>query len=354
MGKRNSCCLKILFTVFMLASLFVKAQVFSPFNGLKVNDSVSNYSFLVSGHFHGQSNNSSTFPAATVLASIDTLNIIHPTFLMSLGDLFLDVNDVYIDHYNSSLFSKIKFPLFNSVGNHDISNGNRYEKEFGETYFSFIIGSELFIVLNTEMNDGSIKTEQLKFLKSILDNSKKLGVRNIFIFTHRPIWAEQIGKYKNLFLDNTRTAFGENNFIEELVPLLKQHTESKNVFWISGSMGGGPSSFFYDKNDEYKMTFIQTAIRDLPRDAVLQIDVKDGTVSLKGISLTGQSLQPVETYNLDYWKQRIDVEEPFNYRLLPLLTMQMLQHYYFWIGFASSILLLLIFSFLYNRWKKRG
>jgi len=143
MEKRNNTYLMAVFTAFLLFSMSMSAQVVSPFNGAKLNDSVSDYSFIVSGHFHGQSNNGSTFPAATVLSSIDTLNNIQPAFLMSLGDLFLDVDDVYLDHYKSSLFSKIKFPLFNTVGNHDISNGNRYEKEYGKTFFSFVFASEL-------------------------------------------------------------------------------------------------------------------------------------------------------------------------------------------------------------------
>ena len=99
MGKRNNTRIIPLFVAFLSFSMSLNAQITSPFTGQKLNDSVSNYSFIVSGHFHGQSNNGSTYPASTVLASIDTLNKLNPTFLMSLGDLFLDVNDVYLDHY---------------------------------------------------------------------------------------------------------------------------------------------------------------------------------------------------------------------------------------------------------------
>jgi hypothetical protein len=344
-----------IFSVCLFLSLNkLTGQTVSPFNKLPLADTSANYSFIVSGHFHGESSNLSTFPAATLLASIDTLNHIRPSFMISLGDMFIDLNETYVSNYRKSLFDKLNMPIFNAVGNHDLSNNNFYEKVFGKTYYSFSAGSELYIFLNTELNDGSIKNEQFEFFKKSLAEARSEKIKNIFIFSHRPVWAENNATYEGLFKGNSRTLIGENNFEEDIKPLLMDFPKKKQVYWISGSLANGPVSFFYNMEPDSKILFMQTAIRDLPRDAVLHIDVKEGIVSFKGISLTGQVLEPVETYNLDYWKQRIDVEEPFNYRLLPLLTMQMVLHYYFWIGFVSSILLLLMLSFLYNRWKRRG
>ena len=340
------------FVAFFLFSMPMMAQIISPFNRIKLNDSVSDYSFIVSGHFHGQSNNGSTFPAATVLASIDTLNAIQPAFLMSLGDLFLDVDDVYLDHYKSSLFSKIKFPLFNTVGNHDISNGNRYEKEYGKTFFSFVVASELFIVLNTELNDGSIDGEQLSFLKSSIVEAKKSKIKNIFIFTHRPIWAERIDKYKHLFLENTRTAIGTNNFMEEVLPLINTISNSKNVFWMSGSLGGGPASFFFDKNDENKIVFIQTAIRDTPNDAILNVSVNNGVVKLNGISLTNQQLNAIESYNVEFWSKGTNPSVEISFRYMPLYIKSMLLHRYFWYGVGFTLLCFISIRFFIKSRKK--
>jgi hypothetical protein len=326
------------------------AQV-SPFNQLKVHDSLQNYSFIVSGHFYGQSTNQSTFPAATLLANIDTLNKLHPSFLMSLGDMFMDVDDTYLNHYKLSFFDKIKFPLFNAVGNHDISNGNRYEKEFGKSYFSFNIASELYIVLNTELNDGSIKGEQYSFLESILkDAEENKSIKNIFVFSHRPIWAEKMDKYSKLFLENTRTAIGSNNFLDEVIPLFVPLKE-RNMFWLSGSMAGGPASFFYDKNDEVGITFIQTAIRDTPRDAMLLVNVKAGQVSFEGLSLTNQKLNSIESYDIDFWLKDSKPEPEFSYRLIPLYLKNMLLHRYFWYGVLASLLVVLSIRFVIKRKK---
>ncbi len=348
MVKRKNKTIFFLFCVLSFLSFYVKSQTVSPFNGLKINDTLKNYSFIVSGHFHGQSNNISTFPAASLLANIDTLNSIKPNFLVSLGDLFLDVNDEYINHYNKSFFNKISFPMFNVVGNHDISNGNVYEKKYGKTFFSFILNSELYIFLNTEINDGSIKGEQFDFFKQTLSVSSLDNIKNIFIFSHRPIWAERILKYEKLFLENTRTSIGKNNFTEDILPLF-QNIKHKNIFWMSGSMGGGASSFFYDKNNELGITFIQTAIRDTPRDAMLKVTVNKKNVSFDGISLTGNKIEPIENYNVDFWLNSSSPENDFNYRLLPYLTKQMLLHRYFWFGFVTALLLIFMFAFI-----KRG
>lgn len=340
----------ILILSILLNSYFMIAQV-SPFNQLKVHDSLQNYSFIVSGHFHGQSTNQSTFPAATLLANIDTLNKLQTSFLMSLGDMFMDVDDVYLNHYKNALFNKINFPLFNAVGNHDISNGNRYEKEFGKSYFSFNIASELYIVLNTELNDGSIKGEQLSFLEDALKEAEEnKSIKNIFVFTHRPIWAERIDKYSKLFLENTHTAIGTNNFLEEVMPLLIP-LKGRNIIWMSGSMAGGPASFFYDKNNETGITFIQTAIRDTPRDAVLVVNVKEGMVSFEGLSLTNQKLNSIESYDIDFWLKSSKPDSEFSYRLIPLYLKNTLLHRYFWYGVLFSFLFILSIRFVIKRKK---
>jgi calcineurin-like phosphoesterase family protein len=320
--------------MFLIAVQQLSAQLLSPFNKRELTDTSADYSFIVSGHFHGASDNISTFPAATVLAGIDTLNALKPVMLISLGDMFIDVNETYIEHYRKSLFSKLQMPIFNAVGNHDLSNGNMYEKIYGKTFFSFFYRSEAFIVLNTELNDGNIEGDQLAFFKDALAQAEKNNTRNIFIFSHRPVWSENDPAYEKLFEGNTRTYPGHNNYEEVIQPLLQKLTANRAVYWMSGSMAGGPVSFFYHKEPETGVTMIQTAIRDLPRDGVLQVNVTKGVVSLKGISLTGQTLEPVENYNIEYWLKNVPEEDAFSYRMLPYLTMQMLKHRYFWIGGA--------------------
>jgi hypothetical protein len=351
MMKNKTIKTSLLFS-FVLMSVIASAQIRSPFNQRLLTDTASTNVFIVSGHFHGSSNNGSTFPAATLLAGIDTLNAMKPAFLMSLGDLFLDVDDRYIRHYQQSLFNKLQMPLFNAVGNHDVSNKNRYEKEYGKAYYSFVNKGTLFIVMNTELNDGSIKDEQLKMFKDVLKKAKEDAVKNVFIFSHRPVWAEENPAYTDIFRENTRSRFGAPNYEKEIKPLLENLTIP--VYWISGSMGNGPACFFYDKDKKSGITYMQTAIRDTPRDAVLLVSIVNGQVLFKGVSLTGEELQPIENYDVVYWKQATkETVTPFRYRMLPHLTYQMIRHCYFWIGAISGICLLIILRSVIKKWKRK-
>jgi hypothetical protein len=340
-----------LFIIFFILKVGLITGQVSPFNRLSIADTSDNYNFIVSGHFHGASTNISSFPASSLLANIDTLNSLHSAFLMSLGDLFLDVNDQYVSHYQKSLFNKLHMPLMNAVGNHDLAGGS-YEQRFGKTFYYYFIRSELYVVLNTEMDDGKIKGAQLEMLKDALNQSVEKGVRNVFIFSHRPVWAEELERYKSLFKDNTRSSFS-NNFTSEVQPLLLNISGKINLYWISGSMGGmAPSSFFYDKDPKTNITFIQTAIRDLPRDAALLVNLNKGKVNFSGISFTGEKLLPVENYSLDFWQSNLPPEVHFNFRMLPYLTIQMLKHYYFWTG-ALTMLLFYFSLRLFIRWKRK-
>ena len=99
------------------------SDVISPFNSLVLEkDSVDadNFSFIVTGHLHGSSTNMSGYPANTLLMNLDRLNNSESTFIIALGDVFMDVKNDR-DNYQWSLFDRLKIPLFNAVGNHDLS-----------------------------------------------------------------------------------------------------------------------------------------------------------------------------------------------------------------------------------------
>lgn len=330
----------------LLGVLSVQGAVVSPFNkrSLQPLDSCC-YSFIVSGHFHGASSNSSGFPASSLLANLDTLIRMKPDFMVSLGDIFLKASEAEIQNYEKALFSRLPFPLFNSPGNHDLSEV--YKKRYAPTWFSFTHGTEAYLFLDTEINDGSISDVQYDSLRSFLKKSSAgNAIRNIFIFSHRPVWAEENKKYNALFTDNTQSLTGVN-YEKEILPLLKE-IKGRNIYWIAGSMGGtAPSSFFYEQNDN--LTYIATSIRDLPRDGVLMVRVENGKVAFNTFSLTSQKVLTLEEYNVDYWQKNKKVAGGFSLRLLPYLFRQMITHSYFWSGFSFAFVISLIVFFRRRR-----
>ncbi|MCB9223443.1 MAG: hypothetical protein H6582_04635 [Crocinitomicaceae bacterium] len=311
-------------------------QYVSPFNQKEVvTDSTGDYSFTVSGHFHGQSSNTTGYPVNTLLAHLDWINDEGGVMLVSLGDLFLDVtND--IPNYEESLFKDLEIPLVNAVGNHDLTD-NIYQDHFGETNFYFELGNDLHIVFDTEMNDGDLDEDQLDFLLKATENNYD----NVFIYTHRTIWKGMYAEMDGIFEDNTQSIL-TNNFESEVYPLIEKIAKKSSVFWFSGSLGEAPASFFY--HEDANVTYIATAIRGLKRDAMLQVSVNDGQVNFTTHSLTGQDLAPLPTYNVQFWQDNVG-RKPFNWRLLPLHIKNTLLSWSFWWGVLFGAL-----TFVFIRW----
>lgn len=290
-------------------------------------DSTGKYSFFVSGHFHGSSKNTTGLPAKTLLSNLKRINDNDASFLVCLGDLFLDIkND--IPTYKDKLIDKLNMPLYNVPGNHDIS-GKIYENNFGSTFYYFLYQTELFIFLDTELDDGSITGAQLNMFKLAL--RENINCKNIFVFTHRLIWAEEHPKMKHLFNDNTRSKNG-NNFRSELLPLIEKYSKGKNIYLMGGSLGNAPSPFFF--HQEKNIIYLATAIRDTPKDAFLEVEIVNGIVNFSAFPLA----MPIEFYNLDFYNGKHQKEPGFNWKLIPLYIKNMFSHRYFWYGILALCL----------------
>lgn len=312
----------------------------SPFNGLYVlpADSSGHYRILIGGHFHGESTNRSGYPASTLLANLDTINSLGAHLFLSTGDLFMDpVRD--LPRYQRSLFSKLKMPFFNAPGNHDLSASAG--KEVGELHEIVTWQADRVLLLNTEREDGTLSAGMLDQLASLLVAEDLYIPRHLFIISHRPIWAEDDPQYSDLFKDNTRSTFG-TNFRKDVYPLLEKIAQHAHVYWISGSLGGqAPSSIFFQRHAP-NITFIQCAIRDEPRDALLIADVYPDTVKWSALSLTGRKPEAPETYDAAWWRSKRGKEEGFNWRLLPYLVRTTVFHRSFWWGAALMLLMVLL------------
>lgn len=326
------------------------AQYTSPFNGKTIGtDSTGNYSFIVSGHFYGDGTNNSRFPANSLLANLDWINKSQAAMLVCLGDLFKDISND-IPTYKSSLFAPLQMPLVNSVGNHDLT-GTIYQDNFGETGFSFEVNNDVHLVIDTELDNGDVKGDQLERLKSIATKVKLGKINNVFIYTHRTVWTEAYEEMDGLFLDNTQGLTG-TNFKDEVLPILKDISAYSEVFWFSGSLGTAPSSFFYFDDTKNSIKIIGTAIRALPRDAILKVLVNNGEVSFETHSLTHQELLPLESYNVEFWQNEVGVD-PFNWKLIPYYMQVAVTHRFFWYGLLSGLIAFFGCRFMFRRFSRK-
>ena len=328
-----------------LLNLSAFSQYQSPFNKRIISDTVPEYSFIISGHFYGDGGNMSHYPVNTLLANLDWINGTNSTMLVCLGDLFKDISNE-IPNYQNSFFDKLEMPLVNSVGNHDLT-GNVYQDNFGETVFSFKIKQDVHLVLDTERDNGDIKGEQLDLLRTVQKEVALGLIHNVFIYSHRTIWKETYPEMEGIFEDNTQS-IGGTNFESEVLPILTDMGKNSQVYFFSGSLGAAPASFFHFQDKNSKVKIIATAIRGLPRDAMLQVFVNEiGEVSFTPKSLTGQVLEPLINYNVDYWQTEVGAE-PYNWKLSVYYVQLMITHRYFWYG-----VLLTTFGFLSILWFKK-
>lgn len=339
---------KWLFIVFLLPVFALAQPYYSPFNPgvIEIDEETAEYSFLVSGHFYGSSASSqSGLPASTLLAGLDIINASGSDFMLSTGDMFIDAH-AEMERYQTAFFNKLKMPLVNAVGNHDIES-EAYLENFGPADLVIELGQDRLIVLDAERNDSRLDEEQIDLLTTAFEASQVGGLRNLFILTHRPIWAEGIDRYDGLFKNNTQSLTG-TNFQSDVLPVLESIAENSQVYWFSGSMGGGaPASVFVDNYDK-GIHFIQSAIRDRKKDAVLKVTVNRAGVRFTALSLAGDLMPQVSELDLDFWRKNVG-QSTFKWKLVPYYIKRCTTHRYFLYGLLSMFVLLVLGRLVFRR-----
>lgn len=337
----------LLLIVALVGPLLAQGQR-SPYNGRAVlpPDSSGYYRLLIGGHFHGASTSTSGYPAGTVLAGIDAINASGANVLLSTGDLFLQP-DRDSARYVASFFSKLRVPLFNAPGNHDLE-GRSFRSPMPQR---IEMGTDRILLFDTERDDSDIKGDQLHLLTEVMEEAVAGSVRRIFIVTHRPVWAEEDERYGRLFSGNTRSLTG-CNYTSEVLPMLRRAAAKAEVFWISGSMAGrAPASVFFQPHEPH-ITYIQSAVRDRLRDALLQVDVSAAGVQWALLSLTGEPVQPVTHYDAAWWESQQGRPEAFHWRRIPYLIEKNITSAAFWYGAAFMALFLLLSFFIVRRYRR--
>lgn len=321
----------------------------SPYTGTTVlpPDSNGHYRLLFGGHFHGASTSTSGYPAGTVLAGIDHINDTRANALLSTGDLFLQP-DRDSARYVRSFFSKLRIPLFNAPGNHDLE-GRSFRSPMPQR---IDLGPDRILLFDTERDDSDIQGDQLQALNDVVREATAGSVRRLFVVSHRPIWAEEEERYSKLFSGNTRSITG-NNYVKEVLPLLRRIAARAEVYWISGSMAGrAPASLFFQPH-ETNITYVQSAVRDRLYDALLMADITPNGIQWSLLSLTGEPVEPVASYDASWWEARQGQPETFHWRRIPYLIKKNITSVSFWYGGATVLLLGLLVLFGLRRYRVR-
>ena len=256
---------------FFFNNISAKSEILSinSLNNKKIiNDKTLNFVFL--GHLRDEAQ--WNFPSYRTERFLKELNQKNLSFLILLGDSFYEPNRSNIDKLKK-IVNELNFPVFQSIGNHEtylysvkdynketnlenldkfkIYNKEFYEQNFGKTNSFFEISNNCFFILDFENKIIGI-TEKIekKFFEKIEYCSKKNQIKNIFLFSHRLIWAHNEDYINILNKTNSRFDFKNKNYrieqINKINNYINQLSKNKNIFWISGDS----DSYYYfrDKN----------------------------------------------------------------------------------------------------------
>ncbi|MBN1251780.1 MAG: metallophosphoesterase [Bacteroidales bacterium] len=180
------------------------------------------------------------------IKAIDSINKINPDFVITGGDLVMDVANQTFERSDSlfNLYStiskKIKMPIFNTIGNHDVFGyykecgikknhpefGKKmFEHRIGKTYYRFQHKNWQFFILDAiEITDsfnyaGKIDSVQVLWLKNQLDSIDENSP--IVIVTHMPFITTFLQVIDNPMLANNETLVVQNS--KQVLELFKNH-----------------------------------------------------------------------------------------------------------------------------------
>lgn len=232
------------------------------------------YSFLVAGHAYGSHEGDNLGLHPPLLSSMDAGFDSLASFIVLTGDI---VNQSTAESWAQVETELSAYPIasFYVMGNHDANSAGyaAFEAKHGATYYSFYHQSELYIVLNSTIEQRSITEEQLIFLAEELEVTGA-GLKNVFIFFHEVLWNSH-EKYIDV-RSNSRSRYDQivnySNYWVDVHPLLLSH-DDKNFFVIAGDVGGNPDaiSIFYDQWDN--VTLIASGMGEVSDENYLTVQV---------------------------------------------------------------------------------
>jgi len=262
-------------------------------------ESPISYSFFIAGHTYGTPgvDNDGLHPAFK-----NKFDLIqsdgHIDFGVLTGDIVITGTEQNWNEVDNDIID-LGLPVYFAAGNHDVTDRTLFESRYGQTYYSFVHQSNLFIVLDPNIDGWNISGNQLQFLENAL-NSEAQNVNNIFVFFHQLLWWEPDNIYQNVVLNSFSGRADTINFWNEIEPLFNEL--AKPVHMFAGDVGAyyTGSEFMYHQYEN--ITLIASGMGGNVRDNFIIIDVhEDASVSYRLIALNApdiSALGDLEDYTL--------------------------------------------------------
>ena len=180
--------------------------------------------------------------------AMEKINLLQPSFVMSVGDLiegYVDTPEqlhAQWDEFMNDL-APLEAPFFFVAGNHDVGRPlwhQVYLERIGPSYYYFKYQDVLFLILDT--NDSptrgtGIGEEQAAWAEEVLARYPDDEVRWTFVFQHKPLWFEdrdEWNRLQDILVDRNATVFAGHihNYMA---------TEIEGIHFVTMATTGGGS-----------------------------------------------------------------------------------------------------------------
>ena len=265
------------------------------------------FDFFIVGHVYGSQEMKDHRPDAALLAALPMISQASPDFLVSLGDMVEQSNEEEFGLLESTFLSKVSFPVFNTVGNHDVANRSLYEERYGKTFFTFKYGPARLIFLDTEKAKCKLDERQEYVLKTAVASAlHDWGVRYIFVFMHKTFFLQNdilAAQKDRIAGPNEWKCYGSKPFQQLMNQVIVPAAAHKPVYLVAGDVGAwGNLTPYYEQRPDTALTMLMTGLGDTDRDNILHVHVDRSQVTVESIFLNGTAPQPLEQFNPTYWE----------------------------------------------------
>ena len=298
-------------TAFLVAVVVLLAISFGWLNATLASDTF----LALGGHMYGLTPDHK--PSPGFQAVVDSLVSYSPDAYIAGGDCTFSGSSVDWDSLEAVYFGKWDFPFIPVLGNHDSENIWVWYSRFGDDTWRQDFGSTrvLFLWSSQSPNGNPDQIHRDFILNELALAATDTTVTDLLIVQHHLFWIKTHPRYEiiremgNAWYDEFATrGYDVNNFFDEIWPSITAVAQVKPVTFYCGDTGytNLRPGIFYDVLDGVTLAATgYDAQGDVNNDSVVFYRSDGGQVSLELFSPWGTTLNPLQSYNLDYWTARL-------------------------------------------------
>ena len=244
------------------------------------------YSFFIAGHTYGTPGSKYEGIYKPFKSNKRLKECTFLPFGFLLGDTVVKASNHEFDILKNDIKSfRDNTKIFIATGNHEVGIGpynakrDIYIENFGaETYKYIEYKNDLFVILDTNINNWNLSNGQMLMLKNLKSNERKY--ENVFIFSHQIFWIEDGNpEFLGLIPNSHEGRAKKLNFWKEVFPIAKEIGD--NLFFFAGDVGAfnNKSEFFYRSISGVE--FFATGMGGGQRDNFMLIHVDEKKVNIE-------------------------------------------------------------------------